>query len=334
MKKRVTVSLLLGCFLVSCQTTVNLEKKNNAPKKIQTKKNDELIVEQVCDEELDDEKVIVIERPVYVPIESKDTVEKKKAGYESSVAALKAATKSPENYKNGTFYYTFHDSLVYEIYAQPYHLTDIILEPGEIVNGTPLLSEDETVWELTANISVDSETGNDIQHLFLKPAYSGLDSSLIILTNRRVYHLRVKSFKDTHMAMVKWTYPERNNVWAKPKEKPIEPSDKESRVDTENPFIRKTNPNLISTDYVVRFSSLKKPDFVPTEVYDDGQMTYVVLDPLVLQKKMPVLFVDKKEIANYTVKDNVLCVPRLINRLTLKLGRQKVVVIKKKSKGV
>jgi type IV secretion system protein VirB9 len=74
--------------------------------------------------------------------------------------------KENNPHKDGTFYYTYNENWVYEIYAQPYHLTDIILEEGEYVFVDPLLSEDESVWELTANVAINPDNGLQIQYLF------------------------------------------------------------------------------------------------------------------------------------------------------------------------
>ena len=80
----------------------------------------------------------------------------------------------------------------------------------------------------------------------------------------------------------------------------------------------------------MKYSMWKKPEFLPKRVYDDGQATYIQVDDIVLQKKLPVLFNEKNEIVNYSVKKNVFVIPRLINKLTLRLGREKVTVEKKK----
>ena len=154
------------------------------------------------------------------------------------------------------------------------------------------------------------------------PSDLKLDSTLIIITDRRVYHLRVKSFADTHMAIVKFTYPGKRNVYAK---KSVEKS-----RSVENDFIRISNPELLSFDYKMKYSMFKKPEFLPKRVYDDGQSTYIQVDDIVLQKKLPVLFNEKNEIENYSVKKNVFVIPRLVNKVTLRLGKQKVVIEKKK----
>ncbi len=341
MKKKCMRIILSAFVLIICAScrTVDLEALANSyeqesvasSRDEEIAENESTMHEYLVQEELkvqdQNDIIIYVEKPVYVP-EQRDVPElerKEVTGYDAAIESQKVATIKPENYKNGTFYYQYDENLVYEIYAQPYHLTDIILEAGEAVIATPLLSEDEAVWELTAGVAKDTLTGLDVQHLFIKPAYSKLDSSLIIITDRRVYHLRIKSYSDTHMAMVKFTYPTIRNQWVK--------SSANSQPTTlESSFVRTTNPENISVDYKIKYSIFKTPEFLPKMVYDDGQITYILVDESVLQKKLPLLFNERNEIVNYTVQGNLFVIPRLINKMTLRLGNESVTIEKKKSK--
>lgn len=331
------IVLLLTLF--SCKT-VDLEKTSipysegeETFKSLEDeqKQNEKELHEYLVQEELKvqdiEPTVVYIEKPVYVPYsdDKKDVVEKKQ-GIDAAKESLKVSVIKPENYKDGTFYYTYNENFVYEIYAQPYHLTDIILQDGEIVMGNPLLSEDASVWELTANVARNPITGENIQHLFIKPAYSNLDSSLIIITDRRVYHFRIKSYKDIHMAMVKFNYPEIRNVWAT-----SSAGNTAKGVSVENEYITLTNPEFLSFDYKMKYG-FKKPEFLPQRVYDDGNKTYIVVDDIVLHKQLPLVFNERNEIVNYTVQKNVFIIPRLINKITLRLAKQKVIIEKKRSK--
>ena len=314
----------------SCSTTQNLgipndfrpeSECNSIEEEQQLNETDErnfMTTEELKVQDIES-TVVYVERPVYIP-EQKDnkaTDVKKLSGHDAVTESQKKAIQSPESYKNGTFFYQYDENFVFEVYAQPFKLTDIVLEPGEIVIGTPLLSEDETVWELTAGVARDPLTGADIQHLFVKPAYSKLDSTLVIITDKRVYHFRLRSFSDTHMAMVKFTYPITKNVWAKQK------TDESEGRRIESNFIHVSNPNLLSFDYSIKYSKYKKPDFLPTRVYDDGQYTYIHVNEIVLQKQLPVLFNEKNEIVNYSVQGNVFVIPRLIDKVTLRLVPEK-----------
>ena len=333
MKRTLIIISAAGLILTSCSTTQNLgvpndfrqeSEGNSIEEEEQLNEADErnfLTTEELKVQDVES-TVVYVDRPVYIPEEKDKSEVKKPTGIEAVTDSLKRATKSPENYKSGTFFYTYNENFVFEVYAQPYHLTDIELEPGEVVIGTPLLSEDESVWELTAGVARESETGKDIQHLFVKPAYSKQNSTLVIITDRRVYHFCLRSFSDTYMAMVKFTYPEKLNKWAAKSE------DETKGRTIENDFLRVSNPDLLSFDYTIKYSKFKKPDFLPTRVYDDGQYTYIHVNDIVLQKKLPVLFNEKNEIINYSVHGNVFVIPRLIDKVTLRLGKEKVVIQK------
>jgi type IV secretion system protein VirB9 len=334
--KKIIFSLFILTLFISCNTTEDLEKKlddenfsfdENTEDVEEFLQNDEVngkftVIENLNNEEPND-NIVIVERPVYVPESKASKTDKGKVtGKDASVQSLKEAIQKPEQYKSGTFVYSFNENWVYEIYAQPLHLTDIILEPGEIIIGKPMLSEDESVWELAAAVGVDPETGLDVQHLFVKPAYSKLDSTLIIITNRRVYHFNLKSYSDTYMAMVKFKYQFYQNEYVKPKEK----------INEDTTYIKTSNPAFLSFDYTVSYNKKKKPMWVPTLVYDDGAFTYVQLDEQVLQTKLPVIFNEKNEIINYEVKNNVLIIPRLITKISLRIEKEKVIVEKKRNK--
>ena len=341
-EKMKKIYILFGIILLSvisgCKT-VDLEKTSTPVAEgddtlhsleAEEERNEEELHEYLIQEELKvqdiEPTVVYIEKPVYVPYDNGKADVKRTQGIEAAKASIEKSTIKPENYKDGTFYYTYNENFVYEVYAQPYHLTDIILEDGEIVIGNPLLSEDASVWELTANVARNPSTGENIQHLFIKPAYSGLDSSFIVITDRRVYHFRIKSYKDTHMAMVKFTYPQTKNVWATSSS-----GNGAKGVSIENDYITVTNPEFLSFDYKMKYG-FKKPEFLPQRVYDDGNKTYIVVDDIVLHKQLPLVFNERNEIVNYSVQKNVFIIPRLINKITLRLGKQKVTIIKKKTK--
>ena len=341
LNRQLSVVGILVLLLSACNTTKDMEAMYEEETKAETEQTEaksEEEAEQMNEAEMKgifiteeakvqdiENTVVYVDRPVYIPADKDDPKLEKgnKTGYDAVVESQKRSTMQPELYKQGTFFYQYDENLVYEVYAQPYHLTDIVLEKGEVVTGTPLLSEDEAVWELTAGVAKDPMTGEDIQHLFIKPAYSKLDSSLVIITDRRVYHFRIKSFASSYMSVVKFTYPNVRNQWAKKKV--------DAATEVENDYIRVSNPEFLSFDYKMKYSMWRKPEFLPKRVYDDGASTYIQVDDIVLQKKLPVIFNEKNEIVNYSVKKNVFVIPRLINKVTLRLGKEKVTVTKKKT---
>jgi type IV secretory pathway VirB9-like protein len=69
------------------------------------------------------------------------------------------------------------------IIAAPMQIVDVELEPGETINE--IVAGDSARW------LVEMGTAGNTTHLFIKPVDVGLESSLAVTTDRRVYHLRL-----------------------------------------------------------------------------------------------------------------------------------------------
>ena len=80
------------------------------------------------------------------------------------------------------------------ILASPMQVCDVELQPGEKVNE--VIVGDSARWMV--------ETGNagNVAHLFIKPVDAGLETSAVITTDRRVYHLRLVSQRSGHTPYV------------------------------------------------------------------------------------------------------------------------------------
>lgn len=261
--------------------------------------------------------VIYIDRPVYSPVERPEAP---LTGAEAVERSTSAALQIPMKFVNGMMYYPYDETFVYEIHCQPYRVTDIILEPGEEVLEMPFLSE-EKVWEVGAGVS--RKNGLDRQHFFLKPSYGALTTSMIIITTKRVYHLLLKSYKDRYMTMVSWEYPA---------ELPFTVKRKAMDERNANALTQDTaavDPAYLSFDYKMSYSIFKKPAWLPRRVYDDGRKTYIELDERMLHMEAPVLFDGGNRRVNYRVQKNLIVIDELIEKVTLRRGKEKVTVVKK-----
>jgi type IV secretion system protein VirB9 len=275
---------------------------------------EEIAIEEEL-KEVDVEKTVVyVDRPVYSPEQKEEAP--RPAGAESARAALQI----PLKYVNGMMYYPWDETFVYEIHTMPYRTTDIQLEPGEQALEMPFLSE-EKVWEIGAGVS--RSNGQDVQHFFVKPSYANLTTSMIIITDRRVYHLLLKSFKDTFMVMVQWEYPPSMPFTVK-----TEAMNK--RVQELSSDSLTVNPEFLSFDYKMSYSLFKKPVWIPKRVYDDGRKTYIELDEKMLHTESPVIFNHRNERINYRVKKNLVIIDELIEKITVRRGKEKITIGKKK----
>lgn len=334
-KAAIAVILTLG--IMSCHSTQHFDdlgneseaekkSKNSAKsRKEELRQNSQEIEDLLVEErmkEVDVEKTVVyVDRPIYRPIDEKDE-RPKLSGKEAAQKSTGDSIQKSSVFTGGTMWYDFDSDFTYEIYCQPYRVTDMSLEPGEQVIEMPFLSE-EKVWEIGAGVSRANNV--DTQHFFLKPAYSGLTTSLIIITDKRVYHILLKSYKDCYMTQVKWKYP--NTM-------PFTLSSGMNRdgtggIDKITEDSVKVDPRFLSFDYKMSYSRFKKPYWLPKRVYDDGRRTYIVMDETVLHMTTPVLFNKKDHRINYSVDKTLIVINELVEKVTLRVGREKVVIKKK-----
>jgi type IV secretion system protein VirB9 len=282
------------------------------------KEQEELFIEEELKEVDVERTVIYLDRPVYSPVEAPP--EAPPAGEAAVQLSTQKSIQVPLKFINGKMYYPWDETFTYEIHTQPYRTTDIQLEPGEQVLELPFLSE-EKVWEIGAGVS--RKNGQDLQHFFVKPTYAGLTTNMIIITDRRVYHLLLKSFRDRWMVMVQWEYPP-----AMPFTIKNEAMNRRVSELTSDGLL--VNPEFLSFDYKMTYSLFKKPLWLPRRVYDDGRKTYIELDEKLLHTETPVMFNHRNERINYRVRKNLVIIDELIEKLTVRRGGEKVTITKKK----
>lgn len=80
---------------------------------------------------------------------------------------------------------------------------DIALQPGEMIND--LHAGDTARWNITPAIS--GSNGNERMHILVKPLDVGLQTTLFIATDRRTYHIRLKSHRTRYMPAVGFRIP-------------------------------------------------------------------------------------------------------------------------------
>ncbi len=108
---------------------------------------------------------------------------------------------------NAVQVYPFSAGALYQVYTAPGQVTSIMLQEGESLVGTgPVAAGDTVRW-----IIGDTESGtgaNRRVHIIVKPTRPDLMTNMIINTDRRTYHLELRSTERTYMASVSWQYPQ------------------------------------------------------------------------------------------------------------------------------
>ena len=82
-------------------------------------------------------------------------------------------------------------------------LCDIALQPGEKVNQVVL--GDSESWRIDQ--ATEGGGATETVHLIITPANPDLETSMIVLTKMRTYHLRLQSHRKNYMLQVGFTYP-------------------------------------------------------------------------------------------------------------------------------
>src|SRR5690606_30073471 len=102
--------------------------------------------------------------------------------------------------------YAFSEGALYQVYAAPGRVTDIMLQPQEKLAGAgPVAAGDTTRWVIG-----DTQSGSGPKqrvHILVKPTRGDLRTNLVINTDRRTYHLELRATASTYMAAVSWRYP-------------------------------------------------------------------------------------------------------------------------------
>lgn len=217
-----------------------------------------------------------------------------------------------------------HGASLPTIVAAPMQVCDVELQPGEIVHE--IVVGDSSRW------MVDSGTAGSgsgaTAHLFIKPVDSGLESSAVVTTDRRVYHLRLVSQRSGHTPYVGFLYSEslkQQAAWKQAREA------KEREWGSTTVDGMATDLSALNFNYEVKGKAKWKPE----RVYDDGRQTFIRLPEKSASGEMPVLLVRKGKqdvLVNYRVKDSAMIVDGLFDRIALIIGvgsdQEKVEVIR------
>lgn len=208
---------------------------------------------------------------------------------------------------------------------------DVALQAGEQVNSINL--GDTARWTVEPAITGSGVT--EVQHLIIKPLDVGLETSLVVSTNRRSYHLRLRSHRTEYMPKVSFMYPEE----ALAKWDAIQRREKQERINNTLPSTGEYLGDL-SFNYELSGSVPWKP----VRVYNDGRKTIIEMPDKMQQTESPTLLVVSKEgglftddetvMINYRVQSNRYIVDAVFDRAILISGvgrsQERVTITRKK----
>jgi type IV secretion system protein VirB9 len=226
----------------------------------------------------------------------------------------------PTQGKDGRMLFTFGDSAP-TIICAPLRVCDIELEPGETVQGAPHIG-DSVRWKIAPAVSAEGD--QKVTHLIIKPTEPGLDTNLMVPTDRRTYHLRLVSSRDKYLARVAFEYPDNTApVWQKMMQtsRPDRPATGVAAAG-QSDF---PNVNIDRMNFNYKVEVVKgKPRFKPVRVMDDGTRTYISMNDDMPVEEAPVLVLvdpdNTEQMVNYRLKGNIFILDRMADKLALISG--------------
>jgi type IV secretion system protein VirB9 len=178
---------------------------------------------------------------------------------------------------------------------------DVELQAGEQVNSLHL--GDTARW--TVEPAITGTGSLAVQHLIIKPMDTGLETSLIVTTDRRTYHLRLRSHRSEFMPRVAFTYPD--EAMAK-----WEGIRKQEQAAHDRQRLPGTGEYLGNLDFDYSIEG-QAAGWKPVRVYNDGVKTIIQMPATLNQNEAPILLVVRKDGGLFTDEESVQVNYRLQN---------------------
>lgn len=233
-------------------------------------------------------------------------------------AANRAALQEPtaHGYVNAVQVYPFTEGALYRLYAAPEQVTDIALQPGETLAS---VSAGDTVRWVVGDTTSGSGAEKRV-HVLVKPFAPGQRTNLVIMTDRRSYHLQLESTDRTAMAAISWTYPQDELVALR-------------RQNDEAEAAAPVAAGVALEDLHFRYAVTgDTPPWRPLRAFDDGRKVYIEFPGRIDQGEAPPLFVlgpqGDAQLVNYRVRRNYYIVDRLFAAAELRLGQDSQQVVR------
>ena len=219
------------------------------------------------------------------------------------------------------------------VVCAPLRICMLELDASETIVEGGLHVGDLTRWQVDMVVGPGGRT-----YLVFKPSVPELDTTLVIITDRRVYHLRLVSHAFDYMPVVAFHYPSEPQR-EYPRYRAQLAAVRERQAEAEPP------PSLEGLDFGYRISpcrpARRRCAWRPQRVYTDGQRTVIDIGRDLSRTEAPALVVltpwGDEQLVNYRMQDGRYIVDQVVDSAMLILGvgrRQQRVVITRLRKDV
>lgn len=238
-------------------------------------------------------------------------------------AAIAAANVSAREtsraraFLGGVQVFAYDPGRVYEVWTAPLRVTTLTLSRGEAVISKA--AGDTVRWQIGETAS--GEGPDQRTHVMIKPLVRGLETNLVLATNRRIYLLQLRSGDaNTFNTAVTW--------------------DLGSVMDAAMPATATASPapaTLVEPqgplDAGFRIKPRGRPPaWTPSAVATDGVRTFLSFPPGVMAAEAPALFVlspsGDPQLVNYRQQGALWVVDRVLSAAELRVGGRRPQVVR------
>lgn len=221
--------------------------------------------------------------------------------------------------ESGMQIFAWSPGRVYPVRAAPLRVTTLTLGPGEVLVSKA--AGDTVRWQIGEAASGEGAARRT--HVLLKPLQRGLETNLVLTTNRRVYFLDLRSVgTDSFNAAVTWDAAAFEitatdvATWTEPARVP-------------DPVVEPEGP--LDARYRIEPQG-RRARWTPSTVFNDGRRTFIAFNPDLQIDEAPALFVlaadGEAQMVNYRQAGGLFIVDRVFDRAELRLGDRRPQVVR------
>ncbi len=246
-------------------------------------------------------------KPVPVAVVAQAVDPKSRVGSANAAARVEPAR---DGFLNAMQQYPWTEGALYQLYTAPGQVTDIALQEGEqLVGPGPVAAGDTVRWIIGDTLSGTGPAQR--VHILVKPTRPGLATNLVINTDRRTYHVELRSIPETYMASVSWSYPQDALIAIGERARAV------SAFANDVPGV-----DLEALNFRYRLDG-DRAAWRPVRAFDDGRQVFIELPSGIGQGDLPPLFIlgarGEGELVNYRLRGRYLVVDRLFAGAELRL---------------
>jgi len=237
-------------------------------------------------------------------------------------ANARAATPSrSDSFVGGMQVFAWSPGRVFEVWTAPLRVTTLTLGEGETLIAKA--AGDTVRWQIGEALS--GEGAAQRVHVLLKPLERGLETNLVLTTNKRVYLIDLRSGSPAAFnTAVAWAAPA-----AEVRPAAVDPVESERDIRVPDPVV--LPEGALDARYRLEPRG-RAPRWTPTAVFNDGLRTFIAFPPELQVDEAPALFVvapdGEAQLVNYRQAGGLFIVDRVFDRAELRLGDRRPQIVR------